>query len=181
MLLLCIPTAIYNSTPHKQLHLSGFPIVVEAFFVREETINSNFQRVPKQPAGKLSSTHSSPQPTTCSPTTTALPTYHMAGTEEPHAAPESSNALANGQDKVEPSQKRRRKSGGNGADADAHQPQGDAVDGSGRGQPDEEDNGILGARGRGSIVFYGVVIKRVCGCLWTSSVCGRLAGILYCY
>eukprot|EP00904_Undaria_pinnatifida_P008402 jgi/Undpi1/4692/HiC_scaffold_18.g08045.m1 len=66
--------------------------------------------------------------------------------EEPLAVSESLNALANGHDKVSPFPKRRRKSGGNDADADA-QPQGDALDGSGRSRP-EANKGVLETRGR---------------------------------
>ncbi|CAM9446085.1 unnamed protein product, partial [Laminaria digitata] len=94
---------------------------------------------------QLSSAHG-PQPTTRSPIKATTPLAHMAGTEVPPSVCEISNALANGQDKTEPSQKRRRKSGGNGADAHRD----DALDRSGQDQLEEEDRGTLGARAEAS-------------------------------
>lgn len=82
----------------------------------------------------------------------------MAGAEASPSASEISKALANGQNETEPSQKRRRKSGGNGADA-----RDDALDRSGRDQPEEENQGTLGARGRDGVPLEGVRLEGVCG------------------
>lgn len=94
----------------------------------------------------------------------------MAGTEVPPSVCEISNALANGQDKTEPSQKRRRKSGGNGADAHRD----DALDRSGQDQLEEEDRGTLGARGRDGVPLEVVGLEGTCGCLCVHKLCGRL-------
>lgn len=99
----------------------------------------------------------------------------MAGMEEPLAVSESLNALANGHDKVSPFPKRRRKSGGNDADADA-QPQGDALDGSGRSRP-EANKGVLETQGRDGTPLKGAGPEGVCWCLWVFKSCGRLAVI----
>lgn len=163
-------SAVYYGTHTHNSFILGISNSLEAFFIRAETVNSNFQRrAEAHQAHKAALTAHNPR--SSAPTTAPTRAFQMAGTEEPPSASKISNALANGQDKTEPSQKRRRKSGGNGADA-----RDDAHDRSGRGQPEEEDQGTLGAQGRDGIPLEGVGPEVLFRLLRVPSLCGHVVG-----
>ena len=145
--------------------------ILGAFFIRAETVNSNFQRRAR-PSRRSKAAPTAHCPLTPAPITAPTRTLDMAGTGASPSASDISNALANGQDIAEPFQKRRRKSSGNGADVGD-----DAHDRSGRDQAETEDQGTLGTRGRDGVhlkAWDHTVFTGGCGCPTCVNVCVRV-------
>ena len=167
--ILCAPTpAVPQQYPS---FILGSSNILGAFFIRAETVNSNFQRRAR-PSRRSKAAPTAHCPLTPAPITAPTRTLDMAGTGASPSASDISNALANGQDIAEPFQKRRRKSSGNGADVGD-----DAHDRSGRDQAETEDQGTLGARGRDGVPLEGMGSYGVYGWLWMPNLCRHLVGM----
>lgn len=165
------PFTMHTHAQHPRLHFGEFQYFGGFLY---QGRNNKFKfpggRVEHARRSKAAPTaHSRQSPT---PITASTRTFNMAGIEAPPSASDISNALANGQDRAEPFQKRRRKSSGNGADSGD-----DAHDRSGRDQPEIDDQGTLGTRGRDGAPLEGMGPEGVHGWLWMPNLCGHFVGI----